>query len=99
MEKFTQIKEHLLEIAFFTLLIRMLIPGAGIAEALALISVVVSIAYGKYLNKDKVTQYEELKKQLEDMAAKVNSLAIEKSFRKPVNEVQDTPAKPIKRFF
>jgi uncharacterized protein with von Willebrand factor type A (vWA) domain len=60
MEKLTQVKNYLLELAFIALLVRVLSVGCGIGEALALISVVSSMTYNKFLTKAKTDQYDEL---------------------------------------
>lgn len=64
MQKFMQIKEYLLELSFLALLIRIICVGAGIGEALAVVSLVVSMAYNKWLTKTKLDQYQELKDAL-----------------------------------
>lgn len=66
MQKFIQLKEYLLELSFLALLIRIICVGAGIGEALAVVSLVLSMAYTKWLNKAKVEQFDELKSQIEN---------------------------------
>lgn len=93
MQKFIQLKEYLLELSFLALLIRIIVVGAGIGEALALISLVLSMGYTKWLTKSKIEQYEELKslvssesekneKKFEQIFAKFNSQNMEKQLRK-----------------
>lgn len=97
MKKIMQVKDYLLELAFIALLIRVVAVGCGIGEALALISIVSSIGYNKYLAKTKITEREEietkfnesleqLSKDLKDTQAKVNSLSLNSGVRRAVNE-------------
>lgn len=64
MKKLMQLKEYLLEMAFLALLVRVAAVGCGIGEALAMISVVSSMGYNKYLAKSKIEQYEELNNKI-----------------------------------
>jgi hypothetical protein len=64
MEKLMQVKNYLLELAFVALLARILSVGCGIGEALAVISLVSSMTYSKWLTKSKMDQYEELKNKI-----------------------------------
>lgn len=65
MQKFIQFKEYLLELSFLALLIRIVCVGAEMGTALAVVSVVISMAYNKWLTKSKVEQYDELKSLVE----------------------------------
>lgn len=62
MKKLMQIKKYLPEIAFVALTVKVLATPAGLAESLALISLVSSMAYTKWLNKYKDERYERLEK-------------------------------------
>lgn len=110
MQKFMQVKEYLLELSFLALLVRIICVGAGIGEALAVISLVVSMAYSKWLAKNKVEQFQELKEEMQTMYAKfgseielmqnrMQSLTFEKSITKrQVSEEKPTTG-PAKRIF
>lgn len=67
MQKFMQIKEYLLELSFLALLVKILATGAGIGEALAVISLVSSMAYAKWLAKSKIEQYDEIKSLISNL--------------------------------
>lgn len=101
MQKFMQLKDYLLELSFLALLIRIICVGAGIGEALAVISLVLSMAYNKWLTKSKVEQEEQLTnsinsmkedydKKFESIFAKMNSQVMDKELRKPQNEQKAT---------
>lgn len=62
MKKLMQIKKYLPEIAFVALMCKVLATGAGLPESLALISLVSSMAYTKWLNKYKDERYDRLEK-------------------------------------
>lgn len=64
MQKFMQVKNYLLELSFLALLVKFLFFGTEIGIALAIISLVISMAYNKWLAKAKLEQYEELVNQM-----------------------------------
>jgi hypothetical protein len=97
MQKLLQIKEYLLELSFSALLIRTLFLGAGIGEALAFISLVISICYKSYLAKSEVKATSDMQKQLDEMSSKINSLSMDR-LRKN-NEQEARPASIAKRLF
>lgn len=75
MKKLMQIKKYLPEIAFVALMGKVMFTSAGLPESLALISLVVSISYTKWLNKYKDERYERLEK-----LSNSRQLAIEEKF-------------------
>lgn len=113
MQKLTQMKDYLLELSFLALLIKIVVIGAGIGEALAIISLVFSITYNKWLNKAKIEQYEELtnrmlldkeelKKEIEMLNSKLTGITLDKSIKRTsLNEpeLQKPTAGSIKRLF
>ena len=113
MQKLNQLKDYLLELSFLALLIKIILVGAGIGEALAIISLVFSMAYTKWLNKTKLEQYEELmnkinsdkeefKKEIENLNSKLTGIALDKSIKRTSlneQEQQRSPNNPIKRLF
>ncbi len=78
MEKLTQVKNYLLELAFIALLVRVVSVGCGVGEALALISVVSSMTYNKFLTKAKLEQYDELilkiSSEKNELTAKIDAI-------------------------
>lgn len=60
MQKFNSFGKYLLELSFLALLIRFIFFSAEIGISLAIISIVISMAYNKWLDKSKITQYEEI---------------------------------------
>lgn len=88
MEKLTKLKEYLLEIAFICLMVRMLIFGASIAEALALFCLVSSIAYEKWLVKSNLDDKETINKKIDDLATRVQALSMDRALRRTTNESQ-----------
>lgn len=88
MNKFLDVlKTNLFEMAFGILLVRILVLGSSsIPEAIALVSLVSSIAYNKYLNKEKLSDKEELLKRLEAIESSVQSLHMKQGIRRETNE-------------
>jgi hypothetical protein len=103
MKKLSMIKDYLLELAFLALLVRVVAVGCGIGEALALVSVVSSMGYNKWLAKSKVTEREELEAkwqaaflelsdELKATQNKVSSLSVNQTVRRTTpNEPQALP--------
>lgn len=93
------------------LLIKTILFGAQIGEALAIISLVVSMTYNRFLNKSKVDQYEDLiskintdrelfLKELETLSSKVTGLSLDKSFKRTsLNEQEFPKIATTKRLF
>lgn len=98
MEKLIKIKDYMLEMAFLALIVRIAILGAGIGDAIAILAVVASLAFGRYLNKAKIEKADEIDKKIEDLASQVQSLKIDKAIRRSVNETQ-TSQPAAKRIF
>lgn len=96
MEKYTK---YLLELAFICLMIRILVLGAGIAESLAVISLVGSIAYKAWLNKTQHNELEAINKKYDDLATQVQSIQMDRALRRSVNEPKETKPAAPKRFF
>jgi len=87
MKKLEFIKEHMLELAFILFVLRLVGVGAGIGDALALLSVVILIGYNKYLSKTKIDQTEELNKKIEDLSSKIQSIQLANGIKRTsVNE-------------
>lgn len=113
MKKLSTIKEYLLELAFLALLVRIVAIGCGLGEALAVVSLVGSMAYNKWLAKAKLDDKAELETRLEaalkevnekfdDMSNKVNSLSMNQSVKRTAPNEQKTPVAlggPEKRYF
>lgn len=104
MQKFTNLKNYLLELSFLALLVRIICFGAGIGEALVFVSLVVSMGYNKWLTKTNEDKYLELKNQMEkdreeylrkfdNITAKFSSQSIDKSYKKQVENEQESPFK------
>ncbi len=109
MQKLTVLKDNLLELSFLALLIKTILFGAGIGEALAIISLVISMTYNKFLYKYKVEQYQEIisrldsdkehfLKELELLSGKVTGLSLDKSIKRTSVNEQELP-KITKRLF
>jgi len=113
MKNLPAIKDYLLELAFLALLIRVVAIGCGLGEALALVSVVVSMAYNKWLVKNKIEDRAELEARLDaalkdvnekfdSMSNKVNSLSMNQSMKRTEPNEQKTPISGLgtaKRYF
>lgn len=76
MQKFTSFGKYLLELSFLALLIRFIFFSAEIGISLAIISLVISMAYNKWLEKAKITQYEEIISKLETQKKEAEALRI-----------------------
>lgn len=76
MQNITSLGKYLLELSFLALLIRFIFFGAEIGISLAIISVVVSMAYNKWLEKAKITQYEEIINRLNSDKAELEAARI-----------------------
>lgn len=106
-----KLSAYLLEVAFIALLVRTLVIGCGIGEALALISIVISIVYREYLAKGIIQDKVELESRLElalkevnekfdDMSNKVNSLSMNQSMKRiSTNEPKAQQIDSTKRYF
>lgn len=99
MQKLMQIKDYLLEIAFLFLLGRIIMVGASMGEAIAVVSLVLSMAYNKWLNKTADTRYESLYKDIEDMKSKINSLSLDKGLQKRTIVHEEKSEQSFKRYF
>jgi len=76
-------KSYLFELCLVGLLVKTMIAGSTIADALVLISLVVSIAYTKYyLGKKKADLTDEQNKQLEDLAQKMKNVLAGQSLKR-----------------
>lgn len=76
MQKFTSFGKYLLELSFLALLIRFIFFSAEIGISLAIISIVISMTYNKWLEKAKITQYEEIISKLETQKKEAEALRI-----------------------
>jgi len=113
MQKFINLKNYLLELSFLALLIKVLYSGAGIGEALVFISLVVSMAYNKWLHKteedkykdilNKLSEYEvETQRKLDNITAKMVSQNIGKTYSEPKKLMEannEQEQKSPKRYF
>lgn len=88
MKTFLFIKEHMIDFAFMLLALRVFFEGASIGEAISLLSVVILIVYNKYLNRQTIDNTEELKKKIEDISTKVQSLQIANGMKRTVANEQ-----------
>jgi hypothetical protein len=80
MQNFSNVRKYLLELSFLALLIRFIFfSSAEIAISLVLISVVLSMAYNRWLEKAKITQYEEIITKMKNDKEELNSLILERS--------------------
>lgn len=107
MKKLLDLKEYLPELAFVAILARILAVGCGIGEALAVISLVSSMAYTKWLTKAKLSDKEQIDaqiktltedftKQIENLNTRVNSVALQNGVRRTSNDQETTlPANSI----
>ena len=89
MEKMAKLSGYLLEIAFLCLMVRILILGASIAEALAMFSLVISMAYNKWLVKSNIDDKETINKKIDDLATRVQALSMDRALRRTTNESQN----------
>lgn len=74
MQKITNVGKYLLELSFLALLIKFIFFSAEIGIALAIISLIVSMSYNKWLNKEAVSQYQEIITQLKSDKAELLTL-------------------------
>lgn len=82
-----KLKAHFFELCLVALLIKTMIAGSTLADALVLISLVVSVCYAKhYLVKQKADLTEDQSKLIKDMEAKVNHLTLGQSFKRGAND-------------
>lgn len=76
MQNITSLGKYLLQLSFLALLTRFIFFGAEMSVAFAIISLVVSMAYNKWLEKAKITQYEEIINRLDSEKAQLEALRI-----------------------
>lgn len=71
------LKDYLLELSFLILLVRFLIMGTSISDAIVLITLVISIVYTKnYLRKEQQVVDETVSKEINEMKKKIDSLSM-----------------------
>ena len=78
-----KIKEHLFELAMLAILIRSFIAGASMADALVLITLVLSIVYTKsYLQRNKLDIEAEVLVVIKAVKEQLNMIKLDKGIRK-----------------
>ena len=78
-------KSYLFELCLIALLVKTMISGSTIADALVLISLVVSICYAKhYLGKKETNLNDEQAEKLEQVSKNLNSLMAINSIKRGV---------------
>lgn len=98
MDRLSKIIDYLLELAFFALIVRSVLYGASVGEAISITAIVASIAFDQYLNKSKIDSVDQINKKIEDLASQVQSIRLDKSLRRQVSESQNQ-ASSSKRIF
>lgn len=82
-----KIVEYLLEVSFIAVLIRCLVLGAGIGDAIIGISLVISIVYKNYyLHKSKIDEKDAIYKEIDDLKGAVTSMKLNTSMKRTINE-------------
>lgn len=102
MQKLMQVKNYLLEASFTALLVYVLCTGVSVGAALVLVSLVGSMAYDKFLTREKIETSEAMLKDIEDLKNKVNTLSLEKGLRRTTNEQEASTTatkKPVTKYF
>lgn len=99
MEKLTNALGYLPELAFFALMVRIVTVGAGIGDAIAIISIVASMGYKLYISKAKVSEKEAMDKKMEEIAAQVQSLSMDRALRRQVNEQKTQATSAPRKLF
>jgi hypothetical protein len=80
-----KMKSYLFEACLVGLLIKSMVTGSTIADALVLISLVISITYAKhYLVKPNVELSEEQATKLKEVESKVNNLMAANSIKRGI---------------
>jgi shikimate 5-dehydrogenase len=100
MNKLVELKEYLSELALFALFCRIVFLGAGIGDAIAVIALVLSMGYNKWLVKNKIDDRAELEQKIEAIANLAQKLQINQVYN--TQKVNDEPKKsfsPGKRVF
>lgn len=89
-----------LELAFLAILIRMLLLGTGIGEAIVAISLVISITYKKfYLGHKKIEDKEQIMNEIDSIKGAISSLRIQTStIVKKSNEKETHSLNSVRRF-
>jgi len=78
-----KVKPYLFELCLIGLLVKTMLAGSTIADALVLISLVVSVCYTKYyLGKKKADLTDEQNKQLEDLSQKMKNVLAGQSLKR-----------------
>jgi len=95
----TAVRTFLPEIVFAGFCLRIIVFGAGIGDAIALVSMVAIYGFHSYLSSKRVDQYEDLSKEIENIknsmiGLKLNQGLSTKRVGTPNNEQAQT-----KRFF
>ena len=77
------LKDYLLELSFVVLLLRFLVMGTSISDAMVLITLVISIVYTKnYLKKEKQTVDDAVLVDIENIKKKMDTLSVGMGLRR-----------------
>lgn len=90
------VKNNIPELIFLAFSARLIMIGANIGEAIALVSFVGIYGFFKFLDKAKVTRDAEIQKQIDDLKNAIQSVKMAQGLRK-TNESQAN--NPNKRYF
>lgn len=91
-----KIKEHLFELAMLAVLLRSFIAGATMADALVLITLVVSIVYTKsYLSRKKVDVELSIVEDVKGLKEQLQMIKLDKGIRKVGNSGETNQVNPL----
>lgn len=81
------VKDHLFEMAFVSLLVRVLVLGASLNEALIIISLLGTLAYVKhFLTKSKNDKDSLSEQEIKDIKSAVSALQFSAGIKRSINE-------------
>jgi hypothetical protein len=99
MKMLAQMNEYLLELPFLAVLIRTLVLGMGIGEAVVLVALIAGMAYKSFTNRRVIEENESFAKELEDLKSKINGLSAVNGLRRTNEQATEKPVTTVKRHF
>lgn len=97
--KLTNLREYLPELIFLGFSLRMIVTGASIGDAIAIISLVAIYGFTHFIKSKKIDQEAELRKDIDDLRNAITSIKLSNGLvTKRVTGNEQKQAAP-KRFF
>lgn len=93
------LKNGLPELTFAAFALRIVVMGSSIGDALALMSMVAIFGYFRFLERNKVDQYAELKQEIEALRNSMTSVKLQQGLSNRGVPKNETHNNATKRYF